>query len=124
MEYGFAPLDGGDTAGGKRLPVADSIHLIKDGNFRVTRSEKVGVQGVDRAVAPGAIAYRSPRRNQGLGRDLTAEHPQTLLWRTEASEEVDFEGFEVQDVDELIEGLGHRTILVARPDSPPPVGYS
>jgi hypothetical protein len=27
-------------------------------------------------------------------------------------------------VDELIEGLGHRTILVARPDSPPPVGYS
>ena len=48
-----------------------------------------------------------PRSDQRLPGDLAAERAEPLLLRVVPAEEVDLDGFEVEEADQLIEGGGH-----------------
>ncbi len=53
----------------------------------------------------------SPCSHQRLGRDLTSEHPLAVLVGAHASEDVDLDGLEVEELHEKFERFAHRPIL-------------
>ena len=53
------------------------------------------------------------RGHQRLGRHLAAEHPLAVLVGAHPPEDVDLDGLEVEEVDQKIEGIAHRSILPA-----------
>ena len=99
MEDRLPALDGGHPPGGERPTVAYPVHLVQDRDLRVAGAEEVGVEGVHRTFRAGAIGDRSPGRHQGLGRDLAAEHPKSVLRRADATVEVDLERLEVEQIE-------------------------
>lgn len=117
MEDRFPVLDGGHPPGGEGSVVADPIDLVDDGNSGVAGAEEVGVQGVNRTVHPSAVFNRPAGRDQRLSGYLASEHPESLLVRAESPVEVDFQWFKVEEVEELVQGRRHPTILPA--DSTP-----
>lgn len=117
MEDGFAPLDGCDPTSGKRSPVSNTVHLVQDRDPRVAGTEKVGVQGMHRTFGASAIGHGPSRRDEGLCRDLSAEDAQALVRGAAAPVQVDLEGFQVEQVEEIVEGGGHGPILPPLSDS-------
>ncbi len=111
MEDGLTSLSGRDPASGKRPPVANSIHLVEDRDFRIARPEKVGVEGVHRAFDPGPIGDGATRRHQSLRGHLAAEDPQAILRRADATVEIHVQGFQIEQVEEGVEGGGHASIM-------------
>ena len=59
---------------------------------------------------PARIVDRARRGDQRLTGDLAAEHSLTALVGRPAAEDVDLDGFEVEQLDEIVEG-GHVVIL-------------
>ncbi len=114
VEDGPSMLDGDHPAGGERSAVADPVHLVEDGDRRVAGSQEVGVEGMDPADFD-----RAAGGHQGLGGDLAAEHPLPVLVGADASEDVDFDGLEIEQVDEEIECVAHRPILPGVPGLSP-----
>ena len=53
------------------------------------------------------ILHRPSGGDQCLARDLAAEYPLQLLFRTAPTEEVRLEHFEVEEGDQIVEGLLH-----------------
>jgi hypothetical protein len=53
------------------------------------------------------IFHRSPGGDQCLARDLAAEDPLQILFRAAATEEIWLEHFEVEEGDQIVEGLLH-----------------
>ena len=121
MEYRLAALHGRHPASGEGLAVPDLVDLVEDRDGWVAGAQKVGVERVDRSITAGPGADRSSGRDQGLGRHLPAEDPNSPVGGAEAPEEVHIQGFQVQVLDQFVEGRGHASILVARRYSPPPV---
>ena len=78
--------------------------------MRVARAQEVGVQ---RVHLPARVVDRAGGGDQRLAGDLAAEHPLAVLVGRAAAEEVDLDGFEIEQLDEVVEG-GHRFILVDR----------
>ena len=119
VEDRLAVLDGHDPPGGERLPVADPVDLVDDGDGRVAGSQEVGVERVDplSLAAPAAVVGETPpnpraldgapRRHQGLAGHLAAEHPGPVVLPAHAPEEVDLQGLEVEQGDELLQDV-HR----------------
>ena len=70
---------------------------------RVAGPQEVGVQGVDLAALD-----RAGRGDQRLPGHLAAEHALAVLVVRAAPEEVDLDGFEVEDPDDLVERSAHR----------------
>ena len=103
VEDGPAVLHGHDAPGGERPAVADPVDLVEDGDGRVAGPQEVRVQRVDPAVLD-----RAPGRHQRLPGHLAAEHPLALLVGLDAPEDVDLNGFEVEQVDEEVQGRAHR----------------
>src|SRR3954449_6007785 len=58
---------------------------------------------------------RAAGGHQRLPRHLAAEHPLALLVGTAAPEDVHLDGFEVEDLDELVQCGGHDRIVAASP---------
>ncbi len=112
VEDGPAVLDGDDTAGREGTAVADAVDLIEDGRRRVAWAQEVRVQGMDAAQLD-----RPPGGHEGLGGDLAAEDAKSRLVEVLAPEDVHLDRLEVQQFDELAQGLGHgsddRLILMA-----------
>ncbi len=104
VEDRLAVLNGLDPAGGERLAVANPVDLVDDRNLWIARPEEVGVQRVD-----GAALHR-PRPA------ATSAWPATWPPKTRGREsfqltpreEVDLQLLEVQQGDELVEGLHRR----------------
>ncbi len=72
-----------------------------------------------RPLHPGAVGHGAPGRHQGLGGHLASEHPQAVLGRAEAAEQVDFQRFQVQPLEQLVQGGGHPSMMacpLAEPD--------
>ena len=70
---------------------------------RVAGPQEVGVQRVDLAAL-----HRAGRGHQCLPGHLAAEHALAVLVVRAAPEEVDLDGFEVEDPDDLVERSAHR----------------
>jgi hypothetical protein len=64
-----------------------------------------------RSLPASAVRDRPSCRNQGLGGDLTAEYPQPILRRAEAPEQIHLQGFEVQQIQKLVESGGHTPMM-------------
>jgi hypothetical protein len=104
-------LDRRDPPSGKRAPVSNAVHLIQDRYTRVTRTQEICVQGVNRAFDSRAIGDGSPSGDQGLCSDLAAEHPKALLRRAEPSIEVNLQRFEIEEFQEFYERGRHHSIM-------------
>ena len=60
----------------------------------------------------GSTIDRASSGDEGLTGDLTAEDTLDLLVRTDATKDVDFDGFEIEQTYDRVEGsLGHPAIL-------------
>ena len=58
------------------------------------------------------LVDRAARGHEGLPGNLTAEDPLDLLVGADSAEDVDFDGFEVEQTHDRVEGgLGHSAIL-------------
>ncbi len=99
-------LDRDHPAGGERPAVADAVDLVEDRNARVPWPEEVGVQ----RVRPSRVD-RAAGRGQRLSRHLPAEDALAVLVRTHPAEDVHFDRFEIEQVDEEVEIEAHATIL-------------
>ncbi len=119
MEDRLASLYGRDPASGKRLPVPDAVHLVENRDLRIPGTEKIGVKGVHRTPGPGAIVNCPPRRDQRLSRDLPTEDAQPVLRRADAAVEVYLQRFEIEKVQEFVEGCGHPSIMACALRGPP-----
>ena len=111
MEDSFAPLDGGDAPSGEGTAITDTVDLVNDRYVRVTRTEKVGVQGAHGTSRPSPITDRSARGDEGLRCDLAAKDVETLVGWAGAPVEVHLQGFQVQEREEIVESGGHGPIL-------------
>ena len=101
-----AVLDRDDAPGREAASVADPVDLVEDGDARVARAQEVRVQRVHASVVDGTT-----RRHEGLGRDLAAEGPLAVFLRVLATVRVDFNGFEVEQIDKEFKGFGHASIV-------------
>ncbi len=57
-----------------------------------------------------ALGDRPSGGHEGLGGHLAPEHPLALLLGLGASEDVDLDGLEIEELDELVEGFAHRAM--------------
>lgn len=112
VEDRLTVLDGHDPSGGETLSVANAIHVVEDRRCRVTRSQEVGVKGVD---APVSIIHGAGGCNESLSGDLSAEDPLAIFLGRAATKDVDFDDLQIEERDQIVEGMSHWTILAHRP---------
>ena len=106
IEDGLAVLDGHDSPGRERAPVADAVHLVQDRRVGVAGPKEIRVQRVDVAALDGPA-----RRHQRLGGHLASEHPLPVLVGADPTEDVDLDGLDIEELDEEIEGVAHDPIF-------------
>jgi hypothetical protein len=95
-------LDRDDAARREAASVADPVDVVDDRDARVAGSQEVRVQRVHHSVLD-----RAARGHKRLSRDLATEHPLPVLVRAQATEQVDLELFEMQQLDELVQRTSH-----------------
>jgi len=96
-------LTRGNATSREAFAVTDAIDVINDRNLWIARQKKVGVHRVGRpAGIDGAHG-----RNEGLSDDLAAKDPLPADLRRAAAEQVHFERFEVEDIEQVLYGGGH-----------------
>ena len=100
LKIGLAVLDGHHPAGGEALAVADAVDLVEDRDGRVAGAQEVGVERVDGSAR---VVDRPGGRHQRLAGDLAAEHPLPVLVGRHAAEDVDLDGLEVEQGDQVVE---------------------
>ena len=104
-----AVLDRDHAARHEGSAVADAVHLVEDRDPGITRPQEVGVQRVHRSLVDGASGS-----DECLAGHLSAEHPLTVLVGLDTSEDVDLDGFDVEQIEHVVEcGLGHAVVLSA-----------
>jgi hypothetical protein len=100
-------LDAHHSAGGKRPAIADAIDLVEHRHRRIARPEEVGMERVDGPV----LIDGSGRGYERLARHLSAEDSLAILLRGHAAENVDFDRFEIEKIDEVVDIVLHQPIL-------------
>src|SRR5205085_11469215 len=91
-------LDRHHAARTEARTVAAPVNLVKNGNFRISRDQKIGVQGM-----AGARFDRARSSDKRLAKHLSAEDSLPSVFRTDAAKNVFFDGFEVEQRDQLID---------------------
>ena len=97
----MAVLARGDAPGGEALAVADAVDVVDDRNLGVARQQEIGVHGVRLPALDGAH-----RGDQRLADDLAAEHALPAGLRRAAAEQVHLERFEIENIEQILDG-GH-----------------
>src|SRR5918994_3804865 len=101
VEDRLAVLDGDDPAGRERPPVADAIHLVEDRQLGIAGPQEIGVERVDSPVG----LDRAGGGHQRLAGHLPAEDPLAVLVRRDAPEDVDLDRLEVEQLDQIVDGV-------------------
>ena len=118
VEDGAAVLDGHDASGGERATVADAVDVVEDRHARIAGTQEVGVQRVHLAVGLDGAGGG----HQRLAGHLPTEHPLGLDIGARAPEDVDLDRLEVEQGDEVVDGLLHATSCqTGRHRTEPPV---
>src|SRR5262245_39704018 len=92
-----------DATRRKAFAVTDAVDVIDDWNFWIARQQEVGVHRVWRATGIDG-AYR---RDESLADHLTTKDPLPANLRRAAAEQVHFEGFEVENIEQVLNGGRH-----------------
>jgi len=105
-------LDGDDTPCREGPPVADPVDLIEDRDGWISWSKEVGVQGMHGSGRPVSLIDDSPACGD---KGLPATWPPKTRWRSSlgpmTSKNVDLDGFQVEQRDQIVKGPGHAVIL-------------
>ena len=110
VEDGLALLHRDDAPRGEGAPVLGAIHLEEDRHARIARAQEVGVEAVEHL----ALVRRGARGgDHGLAHDLAAEDALASVLRRVASEVVDFDRFEIEELYDFVEGLLHGGWTIA-----------
>ena len=105
----FAMLDRDHPPGGEALAVANAIDLVDDRHLGVAAEQEVGVQRMRR---PAAGVERAAGCHQRLAYHLATEHPLAPDLGRAAAEQVDLELLEVEHGKQVLNGGGHRGIIL------------
>ncbi len=89
-------LDRDDPARTEALAVAAAVHFIEDRNLGIARKQEIGVK---RVADP--IVDRSRGGHQRLAQHLTAEDPLGPILGTDPAEDIDFNGLEIEERQQL-----------------------
>src|SRR5512136_1635605 len=93
----------GDAPRRKALAIAHAIDVVDDRYFGITRQQEVGVQGMRRP------AFNSAHRgHQCLSNHLAAKYALPADLRRAAAEQVHFQRFEIENVEQILDGGGHE----------------
>lgn len=92
-----------DATGRKAFAVTDAVDVIDDWNFWIARQQEVGVHRVRRAAG----IYGTYRRDESLADHLAAKDPLPADLRRTAAEQVHFERFEVENIEQVLDGGRH-----------------
>ena len=107
----MAVLDRFDAARGEALAVANAVDLVDDRHFGIAAEQEIGVQRMRRPRRH--VLDRAAGRDQRLADDLAAEHPLPARLRRAAAEQIHLERFEIEDLDQFLDGGGHARLPVA-----------
>ena len=94
----------GDATRRETLAVADAIDVIDDWNFWIARQQEVRMHRVRRAAGIDS----ADRRDESLPDNLTTKDPLPADLRQAAEEQVHFERFEVEDIEQILYGGQHE----------------
>jgi hypothetical protein len=72
------------------------------------------MERVHRTWRARAVGHGPAGGDQGLGGYLTAEHPQPVLGRAETPIQIDLQGLEVEQVEKVVEGGSHLSMMACR----------
>ncbi|PRD36378.1 UNVERIFIED_CONTAM: hypothetical protein NCL1_08867 [Trichonephila clavipes] len=97
-EDDLAVLDRLHRAGGEALAVAHALDLVDDRRRRVAGTQEVGMQRMRQALA----VDRAAGRHQGLAQHLAAEHVLAEVIVALATEQVDFQVFQIEQLQQLL----------------------
>ena len=95
-------LDRHDASSRKASTVANSVDLVEDRNRWIAGTQEVPVKRVGRSVL-----HRATRGHERLGEHLATKYALAVLLGTPAPEEVHLDGFEIEKVENALEGGGH-----------------
>ena len=96
----------GDATRRETLAVADAIDVIDDWNFWIARQQEVRMHRVRRAAGIDS----TDRRDESLPDHLTTKDPLPADLRRAAAEQVHFERFEVEDIEQVLYGGRHEKV--------------
>ena len=98
----MAVLARGDAPRGEALAVADAVDVVDDRHLGIARQQEIGVHRMRR---PAGLD-RAHRGDQRLADHLAAEHALPAGLRRAAAEQVHLERFEIEDVEQVLDGGG------------------
>ena len=101
-------LDRHDASGGEAASVADPVDLVEDRHRRIAGTQEVGVQRVHAAIG---LVDGAGGGDERLAGDLPAEHPLSVLVGLDPAEDVDLDRLEVEQFDQVLQGVRHRLML-------------
>ena len=105
-EDDLAVLDRGDPPRGERPAVTHPVHDVDERHRRVTGADEVGVQRVHRPVGRHGPA----RGDQRLRRRPGRRRPAASRSRAAAAEDVQLDLLQVEQVQQLAQGVGHSLL--------------
>ena len=101
----MAVLDRLDVARGEAFAVANAVDVVDDRHFGIAAEQKISVQRMRR---PGRhVIDGAAGRDQRLADDLAAEHPLPARLRRTAAKQIHFERFEIENINQFLDGGGH-----------------
>src|ERR1700675_3543731 len=99
----MAMLARGDASRGKALAVTNTVDVVNDRHFGIAGQQEVSMHGVRRRALD-----RAYRGNQRLPNHLAAKHALPAGLRAAAAEQVHFERFEIENIEQILDGEHER----------------
>jgi hypothetical protein len=93
-------LNRDDTTSGEAATVADAIDLVQDRHGRIAGPEEVGMQRMD---VPTGLVHSATGGDKRLAGNLAAEDALPVLVGGAPPEDVDLQGLQVEQGDEIVE---------------------
>ena len=101
----LAMLDRDHAARGETLAVANTFHVVDDGDFGIAGEEEIGVHRMREPALD-----RAAGRNECLSDHLTAEHALPANLGRTAAKEIHLERFEIENGEKVLDGGGHEGV--------------
>ena len=95
-------LNGDHASSREALAIANAVNFIENGHLGIAGAQKVGVERVHSTLVDGPSGG-----HEGLRGNLATEYPLAFFVGLGTTKDVDFNSFEVEEVDKEIESFRH-----------------